>query len=583
MQKSSSLFLRKIEQFIEQKELMNNSQLYLVALSGGADSVALLLALKKLGYNIEAAHCNFHLRGEESDRDEDFCKNLCRELDIKLHLAHFDTQTNASLHGISIEMAARNLRYNYFETLLKDINASAVCVAHHKDDSAETLLLNLIRGTGIEGLTGIKSKNNRIVRPFLCVRRNEIINYLEQQNQSFVTDSSNLVNDVQRNKIRLDVMPLLQTINPLVVEHLNQTGEYVEEATAILNTTLEQMYNRVVLLKTEKQTIVDIERLEKEQSSSYLLWYILYRKRSEPTFTMSDTYAYNSIKKSWRMRILHLPVFLRIVTFICIVIILARPQTHNSWGNKSVEGIDIMLAMDVSTSMLAEDLKPNRMEAAKKVAAEFISDRANDNIGLTIFAGEAFTQCPMTTDHASLLNLLQGVRTDIASRGLIADGTAVGMGLANAVSRLKESKAKSKVIILLTDGSNNMGDISPLTAAQIAKSLGIRVYTIGVGTNTVAPYPVMVGGTTQYVNVPAEIDTKTLKDIAQSTDGGFYRATNNAELKEIYNDIDRLEKTKMDVKKFSKRYEAYEPFALIAILSLLLEILLRLTILRRIP
>lgn len=275
MQKSSSLFLRKIEQFIEQKELMNNSQLYLVALSGGADSVALLLALKKLGYNIEAAHCNFHLRGEESDRDEDFCKNLCRELDIKLHLAHFDTQTNASLHGISIEMAARNLRYNYFKALLKDINASAVCVAHHKDDSAETLLLNLVRGTGIEGLTGIKSKNNRIVRPFLCVRRNEIVNYLEQQNQLFVTDSSNLVNDVQRNKIRLDVMPLLQTINPLVVEHLNQTGEYVEEATAILNTTLEQMQDRVVLLKTEEQTIVDIERLEKEQSSNYLLWYIL--------------------------------------------------------------------------------------------------------------------------------------------------------------------------------------------------------------------------------------------------------------------------------------------------------------------
>ena len=275
MQKSSSLFLRKIEQFIEQKELMNKNQLYLVALSGGADSVALLLALKKLGYNIEAAHCNFHLRGEESDRDEDFCKKLCHKLDIKLHLAHFDTQTNASLHGISIEMAARNLRYNYFEALLKDINASAVCVAHHKDDSAETLLLNLVRGTGIEGLTGIKSKNNRIVRPFLCVRRNEIINYLEQQNQSFVIDSSNLVNDVQRNKIRLDVMPLLQTINPLVVEHLNQTGEYVEEATAILNTTLEQMQDRVVLLKTEEQTIVDIERLEKEQSSSYLMWYIL--------------------------------------------------------------------------------------------------------------------------------------------------------------------------------------------------------------------------------------------------------------------------------------------------------------------
>ncbi|WP_315557926.1 tRNA lysidine(34) synthetase TilS [Hoylesella nanceiensis] len=254
---------------------MNKNQLYLVALSGGADSVALLLALKKIGYNIEAAHCNFHLRGEESDRDEDFCKKLCHKLDIKLHLAHFDTQTNASLHGISIEMAARNLRYNYFEALLKDINASAVCVAHHKDDSAETLLLNLVRGTGIEGLTGIKSKNNRIVRPFLCVRRNEIVNYLEQQNQLFVTDSSNLVNDVQRNKIRLDVMPLLQTINPLVVEHLNQTGEYIEEAASILNTALEQMQNRVVLLKTEEQTIIDIERLEKEQSSNYLLWYIL--------------------------------------------------------------------------------------------------------------------------------------------------------------------------------------------------------------------------------------------------------------------------------------------------------------------
>ena len=275
MQKSSSLFLRKIEQFIEQKELMSKNQLYLVALSGGADSVALLLVLKRLGYNVEAAHCNFHLRGEESDRDEDFCKDLCRELDIKLHLAHFDTQANASLHGISIEMAARNLRYNYFEALLKDINASAVCVAHHKDDSAETLLLNLVRGTGIEGLTGIKSKNNRIVRPFLCVRRNEIINYLEQHNQLFVTDSSNLVNDVQRNKIRLDVMPLLQTINPLVIEHLNQMSEYVDAATSILNTALEQMQDRVVLAKTEEQMIVDIERLEKEQSSSYLLWYIL--------------------------------------------------------------------------------------------------------------------------------------------------------------------------------------------------------------------------------------------------------------------------------------------------------------------
>ena len=265
------------------------------------------------------------------------------------------------------------------------------------------------------------------------------------------------------------------------------------------------------------------------------------------------------------------------------MIVLARPQTHNSWGSRTVEGIDIMLAMDVSTSMLAEDLRPNRMEAAKDVAAEFISGRPTDNIGLTIFAGESFTQCPMTTDHASLLNLLQNVRTDMAAMGLIEDGTAIGMGLANAVSRLKDSKAKSKVVILLTDGSNNRGDISPITAAQIAKSLGIRVYTIGVGTNKVARYPMPVAGGVQYVNIPVEIDNKTLSEIAALTDGNFYRATNNKELQQIYHDIDKLEKSKMNVKKFSKRYEAYQPFALVAVLLLLLEILLRNTVLRRIP
>ena len=298
---------------------------------------------------------------------------------------------------------------------------------------------------------------------------------------------------------------------------------------------------------------------------------------------MSDTYAYQYAPKSWRMRIVNLPMVLRCATFVLIVIILARPQTHNAWDKKSVEGIDIMLAMDVSTSMLAEDLRPNRIEAAKEVAAEFISGRPDDNIGLTIFAGEAFTQCPMPSDHTSLLNLLQNVRTDIAARGLIQDGTAVGMGLANAVSRLKASKAKSKVVILLTDGSNNMGDLSPMTSAQIAKSLGIRVYTIGVGTNKVARYPMPVAGGVQYVNIPVEIDTKTLREIAATTQGNFYRATNNAELKNIYKDIDKLEKTKMNVKKFSKRYEAYQPFAVAAIICLLLEILLRTTVLRRIP
>ena len=315
----------------------------------------------------------------------------------------------------------------------------------------------------------------------------------------------------------------------------------------------------------------------------YLLWYVLYRKKTEPTLRMSDTFAFRYAPKSWKVRLMPLQLLLRILVFVLVVLILARPQTSNSWKSKTVEGIDIMLAMDVSTSMLAEDLKPNRIEAAKNVAAEFIVGRPNDNIGLTIFAGEAFTQCPMTIDHSSLLNLLHNVRTDIAAVGLIEDGTAIGMGLANAVSRLKDSKAKSKVVILLTDGSNNRGDLSPMTAAEIAKSLGIRVYTIGVGTNKTAPYPMPVAGGVQYVNIPVEIDSKTLSEIAAATDGDFFRATNTRELQQIYKEIDQLEKSKLNVKNFSKKYEAYQPFALAAVILLLLEILLRVTIFRRIP
>ena len=235
----------------------------------------------------------------------------------------------------------------------------------------------------------------------------------------------------------------------------------------------------------------------------YILWYFLGRKKSEPTMRMSDTRIYQYAPKSMRVRLIHLPMVLRCICFVLIVIAMARPQTHYSWDNKTVEGIDIMLAMDVSTSMLAEDLKPNRLEAAKDVAAEFINGRPNDNIGITLFAGESFTQCPLTVDHAVLLNLLKDMKC-----GLIEDGTAIGMGIANAVTRLKDSKAKSKVIILLTDGVNNKGDISPLTAAEIAKSFGIRVYTIGVGTNGMAPYPYPVGGTVQYVNMPVEIDER---------------------------------------------------------------------------
>ena len=233
--------------------------------------------------------------------------------------------------------------------------------------------------------------------------------------------------------------------------------------------------------------------------------------------------------------------------------------------------------------MLAEDLKPNRLEAAKQVASEFINGRPNDNIGLTIFAGEAFTQCPLTVDHAVLLNLFHSIKGDIAQRGLIEDGTAIGMGLANAISRLKDSKAKSKVIILLTDGSNNRGDISPLTAAEIAKQFGIRVYTIGVGTNGTAPYPMPTYAGIQYVNVPVEIDEQTLIQIAGTTNGNYFRATSNSKLEEVYKEIDKLEKTKLNVKEFSKREEAYLPFALVAFLCVLLELILRNTVLKKIP
>lgn len=314
----------------------------------------------------------------------------------------------------------------------------------------------------------------------------------------------------------------------------------------------------------------------------YLIWYFSYRKKTEPTMRMSDTFAYQNAPRSLRTRLIYLPLVLRCVSFSLIVFILARPQSEHAW-NKTVEGIDIMMALDVSTSMLAEDIRPNRMEVSKEVAEEFISARPNDNIGLTIFAGEAFTQCPMTVDHAALLSLLENVRTDLAANGLIDDGTAIGMGLANAVSRLKDSKTKSKVVILLTDGSNNAGDISPLTAAQIAKSLGVRVYTIGFGTNGVARYPVQMNGRTLYIQSRGEIDTKTLSEIAMMTDGHFYRAQSRSELKKIYSDIDKLEKTRFESSSFRKHYDIYQPFAIAALLTLLLEILLRMTVFRKIP
>lgn len=310
----------------------------------------------------------------------------------------------------------------------------------------------------------------------------------------------------------------------------------------------------------------------------YIVWYIMKWKNSQATLQVSDASIYAHAPKSYKNYLLHVPFVMRILALILLIIVLARPQSTDKWQNSEIEGIDIMLAVDVSTSMLAEDLKPNRLEAAKDVAASFINGRPNDNIGITLFAGETFTQCPLTVDHGVLLNLVNNIDC-----GLIEDGTAVGMGMANAVTRLKDSKAKSKVIILLTDGTNNRGDISPLTAAEIAKSFGIRVYTIGVGTNGTAPYPYKVGNMVQYVNMPVEIDEQTLTEIAKTTDGNYFRATSNSKLKEVYEQIDKLEKTKLNVKEYSKRQEEYLWFALAALMCLLIEVLLRNTVLKKLP
>ena len=315
----------------------------------------------------------------------------------------------------------------------------------------------------------------------------------------------------------------------------------------------------------------------------YVVWYVLKGKKSEPSMRVSTTRMYVSMPKSYKVYLHHVPFALRMIALSLLIFVLARPQSTDHWQSNEVEGIDIMLAVDVSTSMLAEYLKPNRLEAAKQVAAEFINGRPNDNIGLTVFAGQSFTQSPLTVDHTVLLNLFNSVDCSMATNGIIEDGTAIGLGIANAVSRLKESKAKSKVIILLTDGSNNRGDISPLTAAEIAKTYGIRVYTIGVGTNGTAPYPYQGFTGKQYVQVPVEIDENTLQQIAKTADGQYYRATSNSKLREVYEEIDQLERTKLNVKDFSRKNEEYLPFAVWAMVCLILEVLLRLTVLRRIP
>ena len=263
----------------------------------------------------------------------------------------------------------------------------------------------------------------------------------------------------------------------------------------------------------------------------------------------------------------------------CVIVILARPQTRDSWNTSSVEGTDIVLALDISTSMLARDFKPDRFEAAKEVASKFVAGREGDNIGLVIFAAESFTSLPMTTDRSMVANYINDIKM-----GMLQDGTAIGDGLATSINRIKDGKAKSKSIILLTDGSNNTGNVAPLTAAEIAKQHGIKVYTIGIGTNGTAPYPQEnMFGRIEYVNLPVVIDEATLRNIAESTGGKYFRATGNNVLKEIFSEIDRLEKTKMDLRNFTSTEDDYMPWAIAALALFGTIVILRYTLLRSTP
>ncbi|MCD4769628.1 MAG: VWA domain-containing protein [Bacteroidales bacterium] len=308
-----------------------------------------------------------------------------------------------------------------------------------------------------------------------------------------------------------------------------------------------------------------------------MIAYYVYRQNwSSASVRLSSLAFMDSIKPGFRDYLKHTVFAFRVIIVTLLIVILARPQSSDKWQDMSTEGIDIMLAMDISGSMLARDFKPDRLEAAKNVATEFISGRPTDRIGLVIFSGESFTQCPLTTDHAVLINLLREMES-----GMIEDGTAIGLGLANAVNRIKDSDAKSKVIILLTDGVNNRGAIAPLTAAEIAKTMNLRVYTIGVGTHGMAPYPVQTAAGTRYQNMQVEIDEDVLTKIAVMTGGRYFRATDNESLLNIYKEIDKLEKSKIDVQEFSIKNEKYLLFALLAVSLLLAEIVLKKTLLKR--
>lgn len=309
-----------------------------------------------------------------------------------------------------------------------------------------------------------------------------------------------------------------------------------------------------------------------------LLWIWYYFRQREQAAQLQISSLKGITQNSWKAKGRHLLFLFRTIALAILIIAFARPQSTLSWEDMTTEGIDIVISMDISGSMLAQDLKPDRLEASKNVAMNFISGRPNDRIGLVIFSGESFTQCPLTTDHQVLQNLFANVKS-----GMVEDGTAIGMGLATAVNRLKESEAVSKVIILLTDGVNNQGSVAPLTAAKIAQKFGIRVYTIGVGTKGYAPYPFKTPfGTTVYQDVEVQIDEETLQNIASVTNGQYFRATSNKALESIYREIDQLERSKIEVKEYHKKKEEFFPLALLALTLLIIEFALRHTIFRSI-
>lgn len=309
-----------------------------------------------------------------------------------------------------------------------------------------------------------------------------------------------------------------------------------------------------------------------------VFWYIRSQKRLASDLRFPTLSVFAAVKPTWRERIRLLPAVLRMIVLAAIIVALARPQTSSQGENIYTEGIDIAMLLDISGSMLAEDFHPNRIVAAKAVAEDFVKGRAHDRIGLVIFAGQSFTQCPMTLDYRVLTGLLKQVKP-----GMVEDGTAIGMAIAQGVNRLKESKAKSKVMILLTDGVNNRGEIDPITAAQIAQTFAIRIYTVGVGTVGEAPYPVQTPFGIRYQNVPVDVDEKTLTAIATLTGGQYFRAKNNQALKQIYAEIDRLEKTRIEVKSYRSYTERFYAWTWIGLAGLLLELLALGTILRKVP